>query len=137
MHFSTPIHLGVVLLASLISLINASAILCPSGLGGKALYLQSNEQQNAVISIAIGNDGKLHGGITTLTGGVGGDGINGMTHAPASPDALSSQGSVFVIEDVSFLVTSFVHSQADSNFAVCLRGERRFKYTEYVQNQQI
>jgi hypothetical protein len=134
MHFSIPIHLGMVLLASLT---NASVTGCPSGLGRKALYVQSNEQQNSVISIAIGNDGKLHDGITTLTGGMGGDGINGMTHEPASPDALSSQGSVFVIDDVSFLETSSLHSQANSNFPARLRGERRIKYLEHVQNQQI
>lgn len=137
MHFSIPIPLGVVLFASYI---NASMNTCPSGPSGpsgKALYLQSNEQQNSVISIPIGNDGMLYGGITTLTGGMGGDSINGMTHTPAGPDALSSQGSVFVIDDVSFHVTSSVNSQTHPEFAARLRCERRIKYFEHVQNQQI
>ncbi|KAJ5585208.1 uncharacterized protein N7459_005008 [Penicillium hispanicum] len=68
---------------------------------GKAVYLQSNEQHNSVISIPIGKDGKLHGGVVTATGGAGGDSIDGSTNAPASPDALSSQGSVVVSDDVS------------------------------------
>lgn len=109
----------------LASFINASTITCPSGPGGKALYLQTNEQQNSMISIPIGNDGKLYGGIATLTGGLGGDSIDKMTHMPAGPDALSSQGSVFAIDGVSSLVMSLVQSQAHAGFVARLRGERR------------
>jgi hypothetical protein len=69
---------------------------------GKALYFQSNEQQNSIVSIPIGHDGKLYGGIVTSTGGMGGDSIDGTTNKPAGPDALSSQGSVIVSDKVSF-----------------------------------
>lgn len=68
---------------------------------GKAVYFQSNEQENSVISIPIGRDGKLYGGMVTSSGGKGGAGIDGTTKKPAAPDALSSQGSVVVSGDVS------------------------------------
>jgi hypothetical protein len=122
MHFIIPVSIGIALLASRI---HASAIACSSGPAGKALYLQTNEQQNSLISIPIGKDGMLYGGISTPTGGQGGDSINGMTHMPAGPDALSSQGSVFTIDDVSSLVLSLVQSQAHTDLAVRLRGECR------------
>ncbi|KAI2694770.1 hypothetical protein CBS147372_9609 [Penicillium roqueforti] len=73
---------------------------------GKALYLQSNEQDNSVISIPIGRDGKLYGGLVTSSGGIGGDGIDGSTNKPAAPDALSSQGSVIVSGDYLFAVNA-------------------------------
>lgn len=69
---------------------------------GKAVYFQSNKQQNSIISIPIGHDGKLYGGMVTSTGGMGGDGIDGATNKPAGPDALSSQGSVVVSENASY-----------------------------------
>ncbi|KAJ5115822.1 hypothetical protein N7456_000170 [Penicillium angulare] len=103
MHFSVPIHLTVALLASGI---NANLDACPVRSGGKALYVQSNEQQNYVISIPIGSDGKLYGGIATLTNGMGSDIIDGTTNAPAESDALSSQSSVFVIDDLVFAVNA-------------------------------
>jgi hypothetical protein len=68
---------------------------------GKAVYVQSNEQNNSIISIPIGRDGKLYGGMVTSSGGMGGDGIDGTTNKAAAPDALSSQGSVTVGGDVS------------------------------------
>lgn len=79
---------------------------CPVGSGeasqvGKALYFQSNEQQNSIVSVPIGHDGMLYGGMVTATGGMGGDSIDGATNKPAGPDALSSQGSVVVIDKVS------------------------------------
>lgn len=68
---------------------------------GKAVYLQSNEDLNSVISIPIGHDGKLYGGFVTATGGAGGSSIDGTTNLPAAPDALSSQGAVIVVDKVS------------------------------------
>ncbi|KAF3401692.1 hypothetical protein F1880_009969 [Penicillium rolfsii] len=103
MHFSIPVSIEIALFASRI---HASAIACPSGHAGKALYLQTNEQQNSLISIPIGKDGMLYGGISTPTGGQGGDSINGMTNMPAGPDALSSQGSVFTIDGFFFAVNA-------------------------------
>jgi hypothetical protein len=79
---------------------------CPGDLynewhSGKAVYLQSNEHDNSVVSIPIGRDGKLSGGMVTSSGGKGGASIDGTTKKPAGPDALSSQGSVTVSGDVS------------------------------------
>jgi len=81
---------------------------------GKAVYLQSNEQQNSVISISIGHDGKLYGGNITPTGGMGGDSIDGMTNKPAAPDALSSQGSVVVNGNVSLSILSEAYLERPS-----------------------
>lgn len=67
----------------------------------KAVYFQSNEQHNAIVSIPIGHDGMLYGGAVTATGGMGSDSIDGATKKPAGPDALSSQGSVVVSDNVS------------------------------------
>lgn len=75
---------------------------------GKAVYLQSNMQDNSVISIPIGRDGKLYGGMVTSSGGMGGDSIDGTTNKPAGPDALSSQGSVAVSGDVSVSLYSIL-----------------------------
>jgi hypothetical protein len=79
---------------------------CPKGPqqssgSGKTVYFQTNEQQNSIVSIPIGHDGMLYGGMTTTTGGMGGDSIDGTTNMPAGPDALSSQGSVVVTGKVS------------------------------------
>ncbi|KAJ6005169.1 hypothetical protein N7451_003113 [Penicillium sp. IBT 35674x] len=73
---------------------------------GKAVYFQSNEQENSVISIPIGRDGKLSGGTITSSGGKGSAGIDGTTKKPAAPDALSSQGSVTVSGDYLFAVNA-------------------------------
>ncbi|KAJ5118278.1 hypothetical protein N7448_009992 [Penicillium atrosanguineum] len=73
---------------------------------GKAVYFQLNEQHNAVVSIPIGTDGTLHGGVITRTDGMGSDGIDGATMMPAGPDALSSQGSVVVNDNYLFAVNA-------------------------------
>jgi hypothetical protein len=72
---------------------------------GKTIYVQTNEQQNSIVSIPIGHDGKLYGGMTTTTGGRGGDSIDGTTNKPAGPDALSSQGSVIVTDKVCIKIS--------------------------------
>ncbi|KAJ5605272.1 hypothetical protein N7510_010426 [Penicillium lagena] len=73
---------------------------------GKVVYVQSNEHQNSIISIAIDHDGMLYGGTVTPMGGMGGDSIDGMTNTPAGPDALSSQGSVIVEDNYLFAVNA-------------------------------
>ncbi|KAJ5388917.1 hypothetical protein N7509_011458 [Penicillium cosmopolitanum] len=84
---------------------------------GKAVYLQSNKEHNSIISIPIGQDGKLYGGMITTTGGMGGDGIDGATNKPAGPDALSSQGSVaylFAVNAGSNTVSMFRIDEIDA-----------------------
>lgn len=104
---------------------------------GKAVYLQSNKEHNSIISIPIGQDGKLYGGMITTTGGMGGDGIDGATNKPAGPDALSSQGSVAVSENASFKTSHGALSRekpANWSLIVSFRRERRFKHRQHVQN---
>lgn len=74
---------------------------CSAEAVGKALYLQTNDNCNKVISVPIALDGTLYGGSAAATGGSGGDQINAMTNMPAAPDALASQGAVSIAGDVS------------------------------------
>lgn len=101
MHFTLN-SLGL-LATLLVECTNANIIeACPGDpYTGKAIYLQSNEQDNSVVSIPIGRDGKLYGGMATSSGGMGSASIDSTTMMPAGPDALSSQGSVTVSGDVS------------------------------------
>jgi hypothetical protein len=66
----------------------------------KAVYFLSNEKENAVVAFNVADGGALSGKTTTLTGGAGGNGIDGMTNGPAGPDALFSQGAVRVVGSV-------------------------------------
>ncbi|KAL1887402.1 hypothetical protein Sste5346_010243 [Sporothrix stenoceras] len=64
---------------------------------GKAVYLITNDQANAVVALPIGQDGLLKGAATsTPTGGAGANGIDGSTNQTAAPDALFSQSSLTI-----------------------------------------
>jgi hypothetical protein len=102
---------------------------------GKAIYFQSNEQSNSVISIPIGHDGKLYGGGVTATGGRGGDSIDGTTLKPAGPDALSSQGSVVVSDNVSWAELAPKSPRADWFSLVSFRRKCWIGYFEHVQDR--
>jgi hypothetical protein len=68
---------------------------------GKAIYFLTNDAQNAVVSLPIGHRGKLSKGTVTKTGGAGATAIQGATKQPSMPDALLSQSSLTVVENVS------------------------------------
>jgi len=69
---------------------------------GKAIYMITNDQANAVVAIPIGNDGLLQaaGASRTTTGGAGANGIDGSVNQPAAPDALFSQSSLTIAGNV-------------------------------------
>ncbi|KAI8944692.1 hypothetical protein F4801DRAFT_192565 [Xylaria longipes] len=78
---------------------------CTSPANGKAIYMLSNEQRNAVLALPIGKHGLFVAGTGTLTA-TGGSGMAGL-HAdnqPAAPDALFSQSSVTVAGNNLFAV---------------------------------
>lgn len=69
---------------------------------GKAVYLITNEAENAVIALPIGADGKLSAGKMAKTGGTGSAAVN-AEGKPEGPDALASQSSLTVAGNVSLL----------------------------------
>ncbi len=71
------------------------ALALPSSCGGqgnkngKAIYMITNTKANSVVALSIGKDGLLEAnGSSTATGGAGGNGIDGSSNKPASPDPL-------------------------------------------------
>ena len=67
---------------------------------GKAVYLITNEQTNAVVALRVGPDGKLSHGTVTPTGGAGSVALNSQGE-PAITDALVSQSALTVAGNVS------------------------------------
>ena len=85
----------------------AATVLCrPSrprwgALPAKAVYFMTNEAQNAVVALPVSKDGSLSTWTMTATGAAGGSLVSAMDGTPDGPDALGSQGSVQVADDVS------------------------------------
>lgn len=69
----------------------------------KAIYFITNDDNNAVAAVPIGDDGTLSGGTVTETCGKGANSIDGATNQPAAPDALVSQSAVSVAGQVGLL----------------------------------
>lgn len=70
---------------------------------GKAIYLITNNDENAIISLSIATNGMLSKGTYTTTGGTGSNAIDGTTKQPAGPDALLSQSALTVVDNVCFV----------------------------------
>ncbi|KJZ72145.1 hypothetical protein HIM_08410 [Hirsutella minnesotensis 3608] len=95
----------------------------PSGNGGsasmhmrKAVYFMTNSDENAVVAVPIGADGKLSGGTRTPTGGRGSVSIYGPTMSPAAKDGLISQSSLSIAGSHLFVVNA--GSNTVSMFAI-------------------
>ncbi|CUM65833.1 uncharacterized protein PRCAT00003482001 [Priceomyces carsonii] len=73
---------------------------------GRALYFQTNEDTNSIIALKILENGTLVEGTITSTGGSGASSISSATNMSASPDGLSSQGSVTVVGTTLFAVNA-------------------------------
>ncbi|KAK4938796.1 hypothetical protein LTR10_020803 [Elasticomyces elasticus] len=72
----------------------------------KAVYLITNDQQNAVAAVPIAADGTLSAGTITLTGGAGSNVIDGATKQPAAPDALDGQSALTIAGQHIFAVNA-------------------------------
>ena len=70
---------------------------------GRAIYFLTNEAANAVVALPIGSDGMLSKGSITKTDGAGSVSIESATKKPALADALNSQSSLTIVEEVSRL----------------------------------
>ncbi|KAI0532188.1 hypothetical protein GGR58DRAFT_491110 [Xylaria digitata] len=90
---------------------------CNSPANGKAIYMISNEQKNAVLALPIGKNGLFTPGTGTLTE-TGGAGMNGLdaSNQPAAPDPLFSQSSVTIAGNHLFAVNP--GSNSVSMFAI-------------------
>ncbi|KAL3461937.1 hypothetical protein BJX64DRAFT_260006 [Aspergillus heterothallicus] len=71
--------------------------------GNQAIYVLTNNPDNAVIGLPIQKNGLLGKPIATLTGGVGAAGVD-SDGVPAGPDSLFSQGAVTVADEYVFAV---------------------------------
>ncbi|KAI0886970.1 uncharacterized protein GGS22DRAFT_187050 [Annulohypoxylon maeteangense] len=71
---------------------------------GKAVYLITNDEANAIVAMPIKSDGTLGAGTVTPAGGKGSSSIDGMTNQPAGPDALLSQSALTVAGGYVFAV---------------------------------
>ncbi|KAL7627309.1 hypothetical protein AAE478_001500 [Parahypoxylon ruwenzoriense] len=73
---------------------------------GKAVYLITNDAENAVVALPINDDGTLSQGTVTPSGGKGTNAIDGSTMKPAQPDALLSQGALTIAGNYVFAVNA-------------------------------
>ena len=80
-------------------------------------FITNNVDENAVVALKPGRDGKLVESSVTPTGGKGSNQLNGTTGLPFGPDALASQGSLTLVGDarIPFSSYSFSFSLSVSN----------------------
>ncbi|KAJ4556003.1 hypothetical protein HRR78_001661 [Exophiala dermatitidis] len=71
-----------------------------------AVYLLTNEANNAVVALPVGADGTLSLGKVTGTGGAGANSIDGTSNQPAAPDALIGQSALTVAGNHLFAVNA-------------------------------
>lgn len=94
----------IALLPGLLSTAALTTLAYPTGgaSSGKAIYVITNDETNAVLALPIRN-GLLAAGGMTKTGGAGANGILSSTMQPAGPDALFSQSSLTIAGMVRLL----------------------------------
>jgi len=72
---------------------------------GKAIYMLSNDAENAVVALPIGADGMLSQGKVVKTGGAGSVAVD-ADGKPATPDALVGQSALTVVGNNLFAVNA-------------------------------
>lgn len=70
------------------------------GTTGRAIYIITDEAENAVVALPIQSDGSLAAGTSTKTGGAGAYMINAASGQPVFPDPLSSQSALTLVGNV-------------------------------------
>lgn len=94
---------------------------------GRAIYFLTNDAQNAVVALPIGNDGRVSKGTVTKTGGAGANSIDGATNQKAAPDALIGQSALTVVGRVSHTILLGQSMKegllTDTSHAVSIRSE--------------
>lgn len=79
----------------------------------KAVYLLSNEVENAVVALKVNRDGALSPGSVHLTGGKGAAGVDDATNATADRDVLFSQSSLRIDGNVRSCLHPFYSRKID------------------------
>lgn len=109
---------------------------------GKAIYILTNDAENAVVALPIGADGKLSAGKMAKTGGAGSAAVD-AEGKPEAPDPLASQSSLTVAGNVSLLQTfcpcltrlrPVVRYKKLTRFLEPLRRERRLQHAHHDGN---
>ncbi|SJM88870.1 uncharacterized protein ZBIST_5070 [Zygosaccharomyces bailii] len=104
------LFLMVSLVVTQVTKVSPTFALVPPGSGvtssGRALYFQTNNEANSVVSVKINENGTLSVGNVVYTNGTGATEISAKTKMSALPDGLSSQGSVAVVDHSLFVVNS-------------------------------
>lgn len=72
----------------------------------QAAYFITNEDENMVVSLPIGEDGMLGDGSMVATGGAGSASIDGSTNEPAAVDPLVSQSALTIAGKSLFAVNA-------------------------------
>jgi hypothetical protein len=86
----------------------------------------TNTAANAIVALRVGSDGLIAGvGSVTSTAGIGGSLVNPTTFAPNGPDALGSQGSVTVQDNVSLLLKDHSSILTWSTGSICCQSHLR------------
>ena len=70
-------------------------------------FISNNDGANSVAALPVTKNGSISTGTMTPTGGAGASMVDPTTRLPESPDALSSQGAVRVVGNVSLFPTAF------------------------------
>ncbi|KAI0836965.1 hypothetical protein F5Y06DRAFT_272716 [Hypoxylon sp. FL0890] len=73
---------------------------------GKAVYLITNDAENAIVALPIQADGTVAKGTVTPVGGKGSNAIDSATNQSAGPDALLSQSALTIAGNNIFAVNA-------------------------------
>jgi hypothetical protein len=74
---------------------------------GKAIYMLTNDVENAVVALPIGPNGMLSQGKIMKTGGAGSVAVD-AAGKPATPDALVGQSALTVVGNVSSSASIYI-----------------------------
>lgn len=76
--------------------------------GAQAVYFITNNAENSVVALPIGENGTLSLGSVTATGGAGSNAIDAATGDEIVPDALVSQSTVAITGNVSLDISDSI-----------------------------
>lgn len=98
---------------------------------GRAIYMLTNSQENAVVALPIADNGLLFGGTRTPTGGEGSALFNPMTNQSVATDALASQSSVTIAGNVRDHRENDLQTVSRKLTYSCLESLRRQSRIQY------
>lgn len=102
MRYSSTLIAGCALLQAQSGLSHPMNECRGNGAQRQAAYVITNEDENMIVSLSIGEDGMLGDGNMVSTGGAGSVSIDGATSEPAAVDPLVSQSALTVAGKVCY-----------------------------------